>query len=208
MSGTVHGASREWLQAYFGQLKGARIDGVEVEKDGTVRLRLEWPERGGWFELWRDPEGNGPGWIAGLERPKAGESLEQMQERRERQALEFRYGSNKTFRRVGSALHAANRMLDVRLDEWSIASTGGGCLAYELELPDGGSLMLTSGDGDINFVQEGEPFIVGHYDSEGEERGNAEEFASLSLALDYADKVLKETIALEAHRRATKGAKG
>lgn len=51
------------LLKYLSPLKGKKIVGVAVSKDGSPLLRLD----NGWeIEISADPEGNGPGFIHGL----------------------------------------------------------------------------------------------------------------------------------------------
>lgn len=65
---------RSWLQDYYAQLKGARVQGVELEQyEGKLYPVLEMVLEDSTVvtvEVSRDEEGNGPGFLHGLPRPR------------------------------------------------------------------------------------------------------------------------------------------
>ena len=66
-----------WLQKYYGSIKGATVTKVSFHEDETgiwPVLHFNHPDRGSLrVEVSRDPEGNGPGFLFGLEAPTAAE---------------------------------------------------------------------------------------------------------------------------------------
>ena len=63
--------TRNWLRAYLQPLEGATIELIGLQHDGgelftslCVKLR-DGQKR--WVRLQADPEGNGPGWVSGLD---------------------------------------------------------------------------------------------------------------------------------------------
>jgi len=65
--------------------------------------------------------------------------------------------------------HERNLRFDQRLEKLEVVGTGGGCVAYEMALPDGGYMLLTDDDAGIGFTDPlSEEFYLGRYDKDGD----------------------------------------